>query len=65
MSIWLSRNHRPVDPLFILSSLLEKSNKKSLAFCFVDFRKVFDSVSHVKLWHKLEILGISGKTIEI
>jgi len=32
---------------------------------FVDFRKAFDSIKHVKIWEALKNQGVGGKVIRI
>jgi hypothetical protein len=60
------KNFRTTDNLFILRTLTEqaKFQKKQLHTCFVDFKKVFDTVPRDLLWQVLEGLGISGRILE-
>ncbi len=46
------KDYRTTDQLFILRTLIEqnKAKKKPLYCCFVDFKKVFDTVPHEMLW---------------
>jgi hypothetical protein len=46
------KDYHTTNQLFILQTLIEqsKAKKKSLYFCFVDFKKAFDTVSHEVLW---------------
>jgi hypothetical protein len=45
------KDYRTTYQLFILQTLIEqsKAKKKLLYYCFVDFKKVFDTVSHEML----------------
>ena len=38
-------------------------NNNDLVVAYIDFTRVFDSVSHEKLVHKLEAYGISGELL--
>ena len=54
-------NHRTSDSLFILKAMINKylhKNKRKLYFCFVDFKKAFDSVWRDGLLYKLAEIGI-------
>jgi hypothetical protein len=46
------KDYHTIDQLFILRTLMKqsKAKKKPLYFCFMDFKKVFDIVSHEVLW---------------
>jgi hypothetical protein len=46
------KDYYTTDQLFILQILIEKNKtkKKTLYFCFVDFKKVFDTTLHEVLW---------------
>ena len=60
--------YRTSDHIFTLSTLINhytKVKNKKLYLCFVDFRKVFDKVSHSVLWTKLLKYGIEGKFMNI
>ena len=61
------KNRRTTDCIFIMNTLIETSraHKVPLYVCFVDFRKVFDSVDHTMLWTKLIKLGISEQLLEM
>ena len=39
------------------------SNHKSTHICYIDFQRAFDTVSHIKLIHKLASYGISGNLL--
>ena len=57
------KDHRTVDNLFIINTLIELTKKKrgqKLYCCFVDFRKAFDSVPRERMWEVLEERGLSG-----
>ena len=45
-------------PTSIGSSKEEKSSKKNIYFCFIDYAKAFDCVDHNKLWKILKETGI-------
>src|SRR5260221_1675279 len=51
----------------ILESLndwtLQIDNRGALGVAYIDFSKAFDSVSHPKLLHKLQAIGIGGKLL--
>ena len=56
-------DYRTTDHIFIIKTILNKylyKNKKQVFACFVDFSKVFDSLSHEALFQKLYTLGIKG-----
>ena len=40
------------------SSKKQKSSRKNIYFCFIDYAKAFDSVDHSKLWKILKEMGI-------
>ena len=40
------------------SSKKQESSRKNVYFCFIDYAKAFDSVSHNKLWKILKEIGI-------
>ena len=40
------------------SSKKQKSSKKKIYFCFIDYAKAFDCVDHIKLWKILKVLRI-------
>ena len=56
------KDHRTVDHVFILSTLISKAHKskRKLYCCFVDFRKAFDSIPRHCLWQVLKSKGITG-----
>ena len=45
-------------PTSIVSSKKQKSYRKNIYFCFIDYAKAFDSVDHNKLWKILQEMGI-------
>ena len=53
---------RTSDHVFVLKSLIDKylTNGNKLYTCFVDFRKAFDSVNHLKLIYKLRETNIGS-----
>ena len=55
------------DAIFALNSLISKSLRSGKRFycCFIDYKKAFDSVKHMKLWLRLIRLGISGKLLNV
>ncbi len=57
------KDYRSTNQLFILRTLIEqsKAKKKSLYCCFVDLKKVFDTVSREALWQVLAGLGVKGR----
>ncbi|XP_059064423.1 uncharacterized protein LOC131856598 [Cryptomeria japonica] len=52
--------HSIVDHGMTLRHLIEKiwEEKEEIFYCFVDFKKAFDTVPRVKLWKRMEDLGI-------
>ena len=40
------------------SSKKQKSSRKNIYFCFIDYAKAFDCVDHNKLWEILKEMGI-------
>ena len=40
------------------SSKKQKSSRKSIYFCFIDYAKAFDCVDHHKLWKIMKEMGI-------
>ena len=40
------------------SSKKQKSSRKNIYFCFIDYAKAFDCVDHNKLWKILKEMGI-------
>ena len=62
------KGYQTSDQIFTLRAIIENTfqNKKgALYLCFVDFRKVFDSVDHKELLHKLATYGIKGNFLKI
>ena len=55
-------DHRCSDHLLALRTLIEqqRSRKKQLYACFVDFTKAYDTIPRDLLWQKLESLGVRG-----
>ena len=45
-------------PTSIGSSKKQKSSRKSIYFCFIDYAKAFDCVDHHKLWKIMKEMGI-------
>jgi hypothetical protein len=56
------KDYLTTNQLFILQTLIEqnKAKKKPLYCYFVDFKKMFDIVSHEVLWHVLASLDVEG-----
>ena len=55
-------NNRTAGHVFTHQTLIDKyvqNHKEKICACFVDFRKAFDSVSHVGFLHKLPVLQIT------
>ena len=50
------RNHSTMDHLVMLRIIKDEfhNSKSNLSFCFVDFRKAFDTMPRNNLWNKLE-----------
>ena len=40
------------------SSKKQKSSRKNIYFCFIEYAKAFDCVNHNKLWKNLKEMGI-------
>ena len=53
--------HSTIDHGITLRHMIERAwDKKEQVFCFfVDFRKAFDIVLRHKVWHIMEVLGVS------
>ena len=45
-------------PTSAWSSEKQKSSRKNIYFCFIDYAKAFDCVDHSKLWKILKEMGI-------
>ena len=45
-------------PTFVGSWREQRSSRKNIYFCFVDYAKAFDSVDHNKLWKILKGMGV-------
>ena len=45
-------------PTSTWSSKEQKSSRKNIYFCFIDYAKAFDCVDHEKLWKILKEMGI-------
>ena len=61
-------NHRKIDSIFILKSLLIKylTKKKSKVYsCFIDLRRAFDTVWHAGLLYKLKKDNVGKKLFEV
>jgi Reverse transcriptase (RNA-dependent DNA polymerase)/Endonuclease/Exonuclease/phosphatase family len=61
------KDHRTVDNIFILRTLIEKASKagkKHLHVCFVDFQKAFDTVPRDLLWRRLAEIGVNGTMLK-
>ena len=60
-------NYGTKDAIFALHSIIYKTLKckRKLYCCFVDHKKVFDSVPHIELWQKMIKSGITGKLFNV
>ena len=56
-----------VDYIFVLNSLTDfyLFRKKGLYACFIDYKKVFDSIQRQQLWMKLYNLVTQGKLFNV
>jgi hypothetical protein len=65
--IGFKKGSRTSDHMFILRNLIEKYAKSGtkLYACFVDLRKAYDSVDHLKLMYKLKQIGIGSHVYDI
>ena len=65
--IGFEKKCRPADHLFVLKSLTDHytNEGKKLYTCFVDFRKAFDSVWRMGLFHKLLTSGIEPGLVKL
>jgi hypothetical protein len=66
--IGFQKNCRTSDHLFTLKALVKKYvtiGKQKLYACFVDFEKAFDSVWHNGLFHKMQKVGITGRSLNL
>ncbi len=54
------KDYRTIDQLFILQTLIKhnKAKTKPFYYCFMDFKKAFDTVSHEVLWQLLANLRV-------
>ena len=59
--IGFRKGFRTADHVLTLKTLMDKylSENKKLYFCFVDFRKAYDSIWHEALFKKLSGYGVS------
>ncbi len=57
------KDFRTTDNLYIFQTLIEQSThkRKKMYYCFVDFRKAFDTVPRDLLWQVLAEMGIVGR----
>ncbi len=60
------KDFRTTDNLYILRTLIEQNThkRKKVYCCFVDFRKVFDTVPRDLLWQVLAEMGIVGRFMQ-
>ncbi len=61
-------NYRTSDHIYTLHTLIEKhvhQDKGKIYACFIDFKKVFDSIWNQGLFYKLIESGIGGKTYDL
>ena len=57
-----------MEQVFVLNAVIGnrlKQRENKLYTAFIDFKKVFDHVSRVRLWRKMENIGIKGKFLEM
>jgi len=61
--IGFRKNYHTTNQFFILQILIEhnKAKKNPLYCCFVDLKKVFDTMPHEVLWQVLASLGVEGR----
>ena len=62
VQIGFRKGSRTSDHMFIIKTLIDKytMNGNKLFACFVDFRKAYDSVNHMKLLLKLKHIGVGS-----
>lgn len=68
LQIGFMKNSRTTDHMLILKTLIDKyvnNNAEQLYFCFVDFRKAYDTVWRKGLMYKLLKTGIRGNIFSI
>ena len=56
------KGYSTIDNIFSLQALVQKylCRERGRFYCiFVDFKRAFDSIEHVNLWHSLERKGIN------
>ena len=59
---------RTSDHLLTLKSIVKKYvtiGEKKLYACFIDFKKAFDSIWHMGLFHKLKEIGLNGELLSL
>ena len=61
------KNYSTVDHIFNLKCLIDLylQRKKPLFCAFIDYKKAFDSVNRIALWHKLLNHSIDGKFLKV
>ena len=65
--IGFKKGSRTSDHIYLLKSLIDRyiSKGQHLYTCFVDLKKAFDKVNHVKLLYKLQKAGIKGSVYNL
>ena len=65
--IGFKKEARTSDHMFTLKSLIDKyiSKGKNLYACFVDFKKAFDKINHMKLLYKLQKADVKGSVYNL
>jgi hypothetical protein len=65
--IRFTKKSRPADHIFVLKTAIYKyiCKKKKLYTCFIDLKKVFDSVMHEAIYIKLLQIGNGGSFYEV
>ena len=60
------KDFRTTDNIFVLKSLIDKQKQThgKLYWCFVDFKKAFDTVPRGLLWQVLETVSIRGPILD-
>ena len=62
-SFWIDHSIPPADHVLTIRTLVDKylhNHNEKIYACFVDFKKAFDSISHVGLLYKLLQINVGG-----